>query len=80
MRSEDHFLGQKKAHGKLPIVPHSIHIGDIPPNPSWSQRIVFFVFYLFCHLFFVFFFGGGVFLGLHLWHMEVPRVAVELEL
>ena len=26
------------------------------------------------------FFGGGVFLGPHSWHMEVPRLGVELEL
>ena len=24
--------------------------------------------------------GGGVFLGPHLWHMEVPSIGVELEL
>ena len=29
---------------------------------------------------FPFFGGGGVFLGLHLWHMEVPRLGVQLEL
>ena len=26
------------------------------------------------------FFGGGVFLGLHLWHVEVPRLLVQSEL
>ena len=31
---------------------------------------------LFCKLFFFFFF----FLGPHLWHMEVPKLGVELEL
>ena len=31
-------------------------------------------------LFYFLFFGLSVFLGLHLWYMEVPRLGVQLEL
>ena len=42
---------------------------------------LFFIFiYLFTYFNFNFFFCFFVFLGLHLWHMEVPRLGVELEL
>ena len=36
--------------------------------------------FFFSSFFFFFFFFSFVFLGLHLWHMEVPRLGVKLEL
>ena len=45
---------------------------------NWHGTLSFFVFwvFVFCGLFIIIF----LFLGLHLWHMEVPRLEVYLEL
>ena len=45
-------------------------------NTVWSERVMHSVFVGFFVLVWFLF----VFLGLHLWHMEVPRLGVEMEL
>ena len=46
-----------------------------------SDSGLFCLFWVFLLLFFVCFgLGFFAFLGLHLWHMEVPRLGAELEL
>ena len=53
---------RRKKNGKKEI--RSICLDDEAIQPSWGS------------LFFFFFFGLFVFLGLYLWHMEVPRLGV----
>ena len=46
----------------------------------WSHVLFYFVlFYFILFYFILFYFILFYFLGLHLWHMEVPRLKVELE-
>ena len=70
-------------YSRSPLANHSIYLSIHMPvlNPqsishlsplltlSFSESIRVFCFVLFC-----------CFLGLHVWHMEVPRLGVELEL
>ena len=45
-----------------------------------KNRYSFFFFFFFFPFFFFFFFFPFVFLESHPWHVEVPRLGVELEL
>ena len=50
--------------------------------PQFVIDVINYIFFYFVSInsFIVFFGGGLVFLGPYLWHMEVPRLGVELEL
>ena len=61
----------------------------IKPTTSWflvglvsaeARRELSFLFFIYFPFLFYFLFSFFIFLGSHLWHMEVPRLGVKLEL
>ena len=48
---------------------------DMPTSPSWWSLILSFAYFVYLFIYYLFIFSGS-----HLWHMEVLRLGVELEM